>query len=50
MDIEQVSSYAFATSKRDNVARGTLLDTPCFEWLDAHETKDTTFFLTLQSV
>ena len=44
----EVSSYAFATSRRDNVERGRLLDTPCFEWLDANETKATTFRLSLQ--
>ena len=44
----ELSSYAFATSRRENVARGTLLGQPCFEWLDADETKDDTFFLALQ--
>ena len=46
----EFSSYAFATSRRDNVARGELLGQPCFEWLDAHEERATTFYLTLQVV
>lgn len=46
----EVSSYAFATSRRDNVERGRLLDTPCFEWLDADETKVTTWYLSLQAI
>jgi len=45
----EFSSYAFATSRRDNVARGRLFDTPTFEWLDAFETKSTTFYVTLCS-
>jgi hypothetical protein len=35
----EVSSYAFATSRRENVERGKLLETPTFEWLDAYEKK-----------
>lgn len=44
------SSYAFASSKRDNVERGSLYGTPCFEWLDANATKTTTLYLALQAV
>jgi hypothetical protein len=33
----EFGSYAFATSRRDNVERGKLMGQPCFEWLDAHE-------------
>ena len=40
---------AVATSRRDNVERGSLLDTPAFEWLDADETKATTWRLSLQA-
>jgi len=43
----EATSYAFATSKRDNVTRGSLFDTPCFEWLDAYEEKTTSFHLSL---
>ena len=39
----EISSYAFATSRRDNVERGKLFDTPCYEWLDANETKSTEY-------
>jgi len=46
----EISSYAFATSKRDNVERGSLFDTPCFEWLDANEAKSTVLRLSLQAV
>ena len=46
----EVSSYAFATSRRDNVERGKLLDTPCYEWLDAHEVKTATLRYTLRAV
>jgi hypothetical protein len=45
----EFSSFAFPTSRRDNVERGRLLDAPCFEWLDADATKTTTFHLTLHS-
>ena len=40
----EFGSYAFATSRRDNVTRGTLFDQPCFEWLDAKEVRATIFF------
>ena len=43
----EFSSYAYAISRRKNVKIGELLDTPCFEWLDAFETKETTFELAL---
>ena len=44
----EISSYAFATSRRENVERGRLLDTPTFEWLDANETKVSTWYMSLQ--
>ena len=44
----EISSYAFATGRRENVERGKLLDTPTFEWLDADETKATTWYMSLQ--
>lgn len=44
----EISSYAFATSRRENVERGRLLGQPTFEWLDADETKVTRWYLTLQ--
>lgn len=46
----EVSSYAFATSKKENVERGSMFDVPCFEWLDGNESKSTTFYLSLQVV
>ena len=46
----EFSSYAFPTSREKNVAMGSLLETPCFEWLDAHEEKATTFYFSLQPV
>lgn len=46
----EVSSYAFATSKKENVERGKLFDTPCYEWLDGNESKATSFYLSLQVV
>jgi hypothetical protein len=36
----EFGSYAFATSRRANVERGTLLGQPCFEWLDAYEVSE----------
>ena len=45
----EFSSYALPTSRRENVARGTLFDTPCFEWLDAYEQKTTSFTLAIYS-
>ena len=44
----EISSYAFATSRRENVERGKLLGQPTFEWLDANESKITTWYLSLQ--
>jgi len=44
----EISSYAFATSRRENVERGKLLGQPTFEWLDANETKTTTWYMSLQ--
>ena len=32
-----------------NVEKGVLFDVPTFEWLDAYETKATTFWLTMWS-
>jgi len=46
----EFSSYAFPTSRQKNVEMGQLLDTPCFEWLDAYEVKDTVFYFSLQPV
>ena len=46
----EISSYAFATSRRDNVERGKLFGTPCFEWFDARETKTTSFTFELLSL
>ncbi len=46
----EFSSYAFATSREINVAAGTLLETPTFEWLDAHESKRTTFYIGLKEL
>jgi hypothetical protein len=39
----EFSSYAFPTSRRENVGLGTLLDTPAFQWLDANETRTTEY-------
>jgi len=44
----EFSSYAFPTSRERNVAMGKLHDTPCFEWLDAHEARATVFYFSLQ--
>ena len=45
----EFGSYALATSRRDNVQRGTsLFGVPAFAWLDAHEVSETTFWITLQ--
>jgi len=46
----EFSSYAFPTSREKNVEMGSLLETPCFEWLDAHQEKNTTFYFALQAV
>lgn len=42
-----ICRYAFATSRRENVERGRLFETPTFEWLDADETKTTTWHMRL---
>lgn len=41
----EFSSYAFALGRRSNVALGKVLDTPAFQWLDAHEEFTTTWFM-----
>lgn len=43
----EFSSYAFATSREENVRLGELLDTPTFQWLDAHETRTSSFTMGL---
>ena len=43
----EFGSYAYATSRRHLVELGTLLDTPTYEWLDACETKITSFSISL---
>ena len=40
---------ALPTSRRENVARSTLFDTPCFEWIDACEQKTTSLALAIDS-
>jgi hypothetical protein len=44
----ELSSYAYPTSRSENVKNGSMLETPCFEWLDGAATKTTTFYYTLQ--
>lgn len=39
----EFSSYAFPTSRADNVERSRLFETPCFEWLDAYAEKDSQY-------
>ena len=46
----EFGSYAFPTNRRDCVQRGTLLETPAFEWLDAYETKSARFLYALLPV
>lgn len=46
----EFGSYALAMGRRWNVEKGTLLDTPTFEWLDAFEEKSTDFWISLQAV
>merc|ERR1712216_763760 len=41
----EFSSYALAIGRRANVALGSLLDTPTFQWLDAHEECTATWFM-----
>ena len=46
----EFGSYALAMSRKWNVEKGTLFDTPTFEWLDAYETKSTKFHLSIQAL
>lgn len=46
----EFGSYALAMSRRWCVETGTLFDIPTFEWLDAYETKTTTFRLSIQAI
>jgi len=46
----EFSSYAFPSSRRENVRLGSLHDTPTFEWLDAFEERTTEFFILYQEV
>ena len=46
----EFGSYAMAMGRRWNVEKGELLNTPSFEWLDAHETRSTVFHISLQSI
>eukprot|EP00747_Dinoflagellata_sp_TGD_P048226 gnl/TRDRNA2_/TRDRNA2_145482_c0_seq2.p1 gnl/TRDRNA2_/TRDRNA2_145482_c0~~gnl/TRDRNA2_/TRDRNA2_145482_c0_seq2.p1 ORF type:complete len:186 (+),score=27.59 gnl/TRDRNA2_/TRDRNA2_145482_c0_seq2:449-1006(+) len=45
----EFASYAMPTSRRWNVEQGKLMGQPCFEWLDANETKVTNFWISLQA-
>ena len=45
----EFGSYAFATSRKDNVKLGELFDTPCFTWMDAYEELTTTYAVTVQA-
>ena len=45
----EIGSYAMAKGRRWNVETGKLLDTPCFEWLDAFETKTTSYYISLKA-
>ena len=45
----EFSSYAFPTGREANVEMGKLFDTPTFEWLDAHQTKSTCFYMSVQA-
>ena len=44
-----VGCCCVVTCTRWNVEQGRLLETPTFEWLDAHETKTTCFWLSMWS-
>lgn len=44
----EFSSYGFPTSRETNVAAGTVLDAPAFQWLDAHEAKVTHYALAVE--
>ena len=41
-------SYAMALGRRWNVERGKLFDTFCYEWIDANETKETSFTIAMK--
>ena len=43
----EFGSYAMAMGRKWNVEQGKLLGVPTFEWLDAHETKKNTFWMTM---
>ena len=43
----EFGSYCFANGRQTNVEQGKLLNTPCFEWLDAYEKKQTQFWISL---
>ena len=45
----EFSSYAFPLGREKNVELGKIFETPCFEWLDAHEEKSTVFYFSLQA-
>lgn len=44
----EFGSYAMAMGRRWCVERGSLLGVPAFEWLDAFEEKETSFWISLQ--
>jgi hypothetical protein len=45
----EFGSYAYATSRRDNVKRAEMFDTPCYTWMDAYEERETTFSMTVRA-
>ena len=46
----EFSSYALPLGRRRNVEIGEVLGTPCYEWLDAHEQRNTTFYIEWKKV
>ena len=44
----EFGSYAMALGRRWNVEQGKLFDTFCYEWIDANETKETTFTIAMK--
>ena len=44
----EFGSYALALGRQRNVEIGNMFDTRTYEWLDASETKETNFFMSLQ--
>ena len=46
----EFGSYALALGRQRNVEIGTLFGTSTYEWLDAHETKETSFYMSVQRV